>query len=74
VEGAAGEPQQRSSAVDPDHFDPDPVFHFDTDPTILYRSGSLLLRGNVPLTRHFIHLDLILLVSRSARTQPAGVH
>ncbi len=67
-----------TSVVDPDHFDTDsdPDFHFDTDPDPANRSGyrSLLYqRGNVPKTVLYIHLDLIFLVSRSARTQPESV-
>ncbi len=62
--------------LDPDHFDPDPAFQFDMDPdpTVLSGSGSLLFqRGNVPKTVLFIHFNLTFLVSRSARTQPAGI-
>ncbi len=45
----------------------------DPDPTAWYGSGSLpFQRRNVPKTVLFIHLNLIFLVSRSARTQPEG--
>jgi hypothetical protein len=78
----------QTSVADPNHFDPDPAFHFDmnldpdpffhfdTDPnpTVWYRSGSLpFLKGNVPKTVLFVHLNLSFIVSRFARTQPKGI-
>jgi hypothetical protein len=47
------------SVADPDYFDT------DRDPTIS--------KGNVPESVLFIHLNLIFLVGRSARTQPADI-
>ncbi len=63
-------------AADSYYFDPDPTFHFDMDPdlTISYRSRSSLFHsGNVLKMILFLHLNLIFLVGRSARTQPAGI-
>jgi hypothetical protein len=75
-----------NSAADPDHYDTDPDFYFDTDPdptcyfdtepdqTIWHGSGSLWFqRGNVHKTVLLIHLNLIFLVCRSARSQIAGI-
>ncbi len=69
--------------TDPDpafHFgtdpDPDPAFHFDMDPdpTVCYGTGSLpFQRGNVPKTVLFIHLYLIFLVIRSNKTHSKGI-
>jgi hypothetical protein len=67
------------SAADPDHFqsDPDPAFHFDTDPdanrafqfdtdldpTVLYGSGSLPFhKGNVPVPKTVLFIHIILIM------------
>jgi hypothetical protein len=66
------------SVADPDPFDRDPAFRFDTDPdpTVSYGSGpgSLLFqRGNVPKSVLFAHLYFIFLVIRSNRTNTKNV-
>jgi hypothetical protein len=57
--------------------DLDPTFHFDKDLDLAmcYGSGSFLFQSrNVPKVVLFVNLNLIFLISRSARSQKEGVH